>query len=561
MAASYDSVQRQSRVASESRPRANVYFLPAAECAQVTVLMGAGFSRMAQLPRGVLLRGCVGPLLLAARSGFSLAAPRRCMRQERGGKVRGRSHAATVLAGACGRGRAWVLSVTDGPFLLLWSHGWHISRRSRNRPRSTRLNRSGLALLSGRPFLRSVEYSKMPLLALWASNPEAVSQMSIEQIVATAGDGRLLDDSICAKELREYLTQVSTSVLSDYAEHCLTAPYPKSGLVLQDIVNELGRRLEYDAKNGRYQGTSKNVGFDGIWMSPDQPAVVVEVKTTDAYRISLDTIAAYRDKLQASGVLPQSTSILIVVGRVDTGELEAQVRGSRHAWDMRLISVDSLISLVRVKESTDSGVTAAKIRSILVPMEYTRLDALVDVMFTAAKDVEAAVDSEASEIAIDRGDGEAFSFEFTAPAVIQSVREGIVRALGVRDSKKILRRSRALYWDSERKYRVVCTISKRYKTGAPYWYAYHPAWNDFLGEGETGLFVLGCVDLPVAFALPVGEVRKNLENFNKTITPEGKEYWHVKILEPSKGQFALHLPRSASSIPLEQYRLPVASSQ
>lgn len=397
----------------------------------------------------------------------------------------------------------------------------------------------------------------MPLLALWGSNPEAVTQLSIEQIVATAGDGKLRDDSDCSRELRQYLSQASSDRLAEFAEHCLATPFLKSGLVLQDVVNEPGRRLEYKATNGRYQGTSNAVGYDGIWASPEGSAVVVEVKTTDAYRIALDTIAGYRDKLVAAGTIARPATILIVVGREDTGELEAQVRGSRHAWDMRLISVDSLLKLVRIKESTDSGVSSAKIRSVLVPVEYTRLDALADAMFTTAREVEAAVDSETPTTTVEGDNGEGSGWEFTPPDVIQANRDAIIRALGERDSKRLIKRSRALYWDADHAYRVVCTVSKRYtKKGAtPYWYAYHPAWDEFLAEGEAGWFVLGCVGLAEAFAIPAGVMRQHLPQLNATVTPDGKRYWHVKLLEPRPGQYALHLPNMGSSVPLAEYRV------
>ena len=161
-------------------------------------------------------------------------------------------------------------------------------------------------------------------------------------------------------------------------------------MVLQDLVNELGRRLEYSVSNGIYQGTVKATGFDGLWISPEGHTIIVEVKTTDAYRISLETIVGYRNKLSSSGQLVGPVSFLIVVGREDTGELEAQVRGSRHAWDIRLISADALIKLVQLKENTEDTETGLKIRSLLAPMEYTRLDKMIDVMFTAAKDVEGA---------------------------------------------------------------------------------------------------------------------------------------------------------------------------
>ena len=47
---------------------------------------------------------------------------------------------------------------------------------------------------------------------------------------------------------------------------------------------------------------------------PDERSIVVEVKTTDAYRIDLDTIAGYRGSLKAAGKVKDRSSMLIVVG-------------------------------------------------------------------------------------------------------------------------------------------------------------------------------------------------------------------------------------------------------
>src|SRR5262245_10235598 len=129
----------------------------------------------------------------------------------------------------------------------------------------------------------------MALLALWTSNPEALLSLSIEQIVSTAGDGKLRDESNCSKELRAFLSQVESDKLGEYAEQCLSSGFNKSGMVLQDIVNELGRRLEYTVVNGRYQGTSNAIGNDGLWRSPEGSYILIEVKTTDAYRVGLNT--------------------------------------------------------------------------------------------------------------------------------------------------------------------------------------------------------------------------------------------------------------------------------
>lgn len=56
-------------------------------------------------------------------------------------------------------------------------------------------------------------------------------------------------------------------------------------------MNEFGRRLDYSVENGRYQGKSNAIGHDGLWFDPEGTAIIVEVKTSDTYRINLDTCA------------------------------------------------------------------------------------------------------------------------------------------------------------------------------------------------------------------------------------------------------------------------------
>ena len=325
----------------------------------------------------------------------------------------------------------------------------------------------------------------MPLISLWDSTPDTVSEFTIEQVVATAGDGNLRDDTLCSRELREYLAQVDSEKLSEYVERCLGSSFAKSGMVLQDLVNELGRRLDYKVVNGRYQGTPKSIGFDGMWTTTDGSSIVVEVKTTDAYRISLDTIAGYRNRLIDEQKITASSSILLVVGRGDTGDLEAQVRGSRHAWDIRLISTDALIKLVSIKESAEGIETGQKIRSLLTPMEYTRLDPMIEVMFAATKDVEAASDLPAEdEVAQSIPVGaEASTRSLTERSQIQGKRDIILTEIGKRQRTNLIRRTAALYWSADHSLRVACTISKRYARGYPYWHAYHPSWDGFLSEG------------------------------------------------------------------------------
>ena len=200
----------------------------------------------------------------------------------------------------------------------------------------------------------------MPLPELMRVSPATVDQFTIEQAVAMAGDGVIRDDSSCSQELREYLACISSDKLFEHVGRCLSESFKYSGFVLQDIVNELGRRLGYDVEHGLYQGKRNSINCDGVWKEPFGPEIVVEVKTSDAYRINLDTVASYRQRLIRESRASETSSALLVVGRQDTGDLEAQIRGSKHAWDTRVISVESLINLVKIKEGADGDKTITK---------------------------------------------------------------------------------------------------------------------------------------------------------------------------------------------------------
>jgi hypothetical protein len=383
----------------------------------------------------------------------------------------------------------------------------------------------------------------MPLITLWKSTPAAVAQFTIEQVVSSAGNGKLTDSSVCSDELREYLSNADTPTLAKYAEHCLTERFEKSGQVLQDIVNEFGRRLDYKVTNGLYAGKKNAVGNDGLWLAPEGHSIVVEVKTTDAYRIPLDVIAKYRSELVASQTIGGASSILIVVGREDTGELEAQVRGSRHAWDIRLISVEALVKLVLIKENSEETETGKKIRGVLIPIEYTRVDGLVDVVFAAASDAQEQLPEPINSEAIPQSTVIANRTYSSDTSAIQALRDSIVAEISREHGVSLIKKSRAMYWTSDHSFRIACAVSKKYDSGNDYWYAFHPSWLEFLEAGASGYFVLGCVDLNRVFALPVKDLKDILPKFNKTERADGGMYWHVKLDVSSSNRVLLNVPK------------------
>ena len=206
----------------------------------------------------------------------------------------------------------------------------------------------------------------MALIDLYTNSRESFLEMGIRQIVAMAGDGTLRDGAASSSELRQFLSIVPTRYLTRYVDDCLDSRFECSGFILQDIVNELGRRLGYRAENGPYR-TDRNSGgnapgFHGLWKIDSDRDVVVKLRTDDYHDVCLDRVFEGKQALEAAGRISGGAMVLVVVGRGDSNGLEIRIRHSRHALDARLVNVESLASLVLIKEKAQDGLTLEKIR-------------------------------------------------------------------------------------------------------------------------------------------------------------------------------------------------------
>src|ERR1019366_10407778 len=132
-----------------------------------------------------------------------------------------------------------------------------------------------------------------------------------------------------------------------------------------------------------------------------------------------------------------------------TPEVEAQVRGSRYAWDMRLISVERLIKLVQIKEKSDDPATLTQIRQLLQPFEYTKIDRIIDVIFTTAADVEEQIVEHPPVHETDRAH-ETYRQERTDPELLNAKRLEAVEAFARSKGKELVRHSRTLFWSSDK---------------------------------------------------------------------------------------------------------------
>lgn len=389
----------------------------------------------------------------------------------------------------------------------------------------------------------------MSLAEIWTTNTDQLRGKQIRQIISFAGDGQLREGSRASAELREFLEIIPLEMLQGYAEGCLQETFPDSGLALQDIINEVGRRLDFDVEKGRYRGNKGGIGFDGIWRSDDGRALVVEVKTSDSFRIVLDRLAEYRKELTESGGLPRAgSSILIVVGRAETGDLEAQVRGSRYAWDVRLISVRALFKLLTIKVKLENPLVVQQIRSILTPQEYTRVDGIVDLVFLAAEDVapeSASPEEEGEHSEQEEGDRKQVDFnEECAQRIAQRLRRPLVK------------QSRVTWKSPDNSLGLLCKTSRAYTSGRSlgYWFALHSTRYKLLQSVQEAYVAFGCGAPDVIFLILHQQFLKWVDGLHVTAMQNGEFYWHVRIHKVGRG-FELRRKKGFDPIDLTPFLL------
>lgn len=401
------------------------------------------------------------------------------------------------------------------------------------------------------------------LIDLWLNNKELIISKSIQQVIAFCGDGKLRDGKACSLEFRAYLKSIPSWLLEKYANECLETAFNDSGLALQDIVNQIGTRIGFDVEYGLYQGKRNQIGFDGIWTASDGYSIITEVKTTDAYRINLDVISKYRNASISSGRMTDRSSVLIVVGRQDTGDLEAQIRGSRHAWDIRLISTDAIVNLMKVRENLNDARIIQQISEILKPQEYTRLDRLIDVIFTTAQDVIVVdpdvdePDSGIEEIDSVLDDKDENKTKKEKKPKFQPVKfhEECIEKIQSYIKKPLVKKSRSTYSNDEKSINIVCSISKRHenKSTIKFWFAYHPYYTDFLKNAQKSFMAYGCGSEDLTVLIPFEIFEPLLQDF-WTTENEDKMYWHVIIYEREDGLF-LQIPKKNEFMNISKYKI------
>ena len=179
--------------------------------------------------------------------------------------------------------------------------------------------------------------------------------------------------------LKENIKEVGQ--IRDFIEECLRNSGDQYNRAMQDLVCYLGDFLGFEVTFGRYHGVPGQIGFDGLWKSPTDFFVVIEVKTTEAYAIKTATLMGYVDALISEKKISDWDHALglYVVGRPDAElhQLKNAILAEKRTYQLRIISAESLLSLAELSNEYD--ISHDDILAVLKPSGPT-IDPVVDMM-------------------------------------------------------------------------------------------------------------------------------------------------------------------------------------
>lgn len=204
-------------------------------------------------------------------------------------------------------------------------------------------------------------------------------ELTLDRIVSLAGDWN--DDSRASEQFREIIgdEQTTTEEIEAYLHEAIEGTEQHHNQALQDLVNNIGRRLGFEVEYGVYQGRTDTIGFDGHWTSTateDDTHLVVETKKSTAYSIDPGQAGGYMDELTSEEDIDRSQVYgLYVIGDGDVETVAQTVFGSQYRDRMRVITAQRLLDLLEIQE--DSGLRHDQVVDVLLPINAVDVGQLV----------------------------------------------------------------------------------------------------------------------------------------------------------------------------------------
>jgi hypothetical protein len=179
------------------------------------------------------------------------------------------------------------------------------------------------------------------------------------------------DPQSASGRFRDYLKENvdRAANVRSFVDDALNLRDDQANRALQDLVNHIGRLLGFDVEFGRYRGVQGQIGFDGLWRSPEtNQCLVVEVKKSETYTIGTPTLLGYINELVSAGrVELDQTHGIYAVGRIDKNirQLEKTIQAEGRERQLRVATIEALLHLLDLQQ--DYNLKHSEVTKFLLP--------------------------------------------------------------------------------------------------------------------------------------------------------------------------------------------------
>jgi hypothetical protein len=208
--------------------------------------------------------------------------------------------------------------------------------------------------------------------------------------------------------------------------------------------------------------------------------------------------------------------------------------------------------LISIKEEVEDPQIVQRIHNILIPREFTRLDEIADILFSATEEIKqetVQVEERESE-----GDKKTKEPRFTPVAFHDACISRIQAHLNL----PLIKRTRAQYSTPDKSTIINCAVSKEHNPESKpnYWFAFHPHQREALQHAQNAFVAFGCGTSKRLLLIPFSDFDPLLEGMWTTQKDE-RLYWHVVIYRRGE-RYSLRRKKGEKSIDVTPYFLPTS---
>lgn len=205
---------------------------------------------------------------------------------------------------------------------------------------------------------------------------------------------------------------------------------------------------------------------------------------------------------------------------------------------------------MKLKETTEDPQIHQQIRSILVPREFTKLDGIIDLVFSTTEDIWEEDQSllQEHEESSQETQPEDQKLKTVPAAFNDRCADRIKGYLGC----SLIKQSRTGFASPDGQIVLVCAVSKEHKSGM-FWFAFHPHQQEALANAPKGYVAFGCGSEETTIVIPYAQFSLWLDGMWIT-DQKDRFYRHVKIRR-TEDKFTLELKKGYDAIDLTPYLL------